>query len=355
MTASARAHLEIEGSSHIALGAARGRLLDQSLPLAFAGYSELFETLGITSGDVQRAGESSLEAVSAFNPGYAEQIQSLAATVGMAEWQVSALNARTEILSGAGVLGARECSTVAAPLRQGWGSAQTWDWHDELSEYWHTQTVRGPGLEHVGVTEQGILAKIGLNEAGLGVHLNILAHRQDAVGGVPVHILCAAVLSECRSVEEAQQLLGSAEISSSSVLTLVESGRTVMCELSPAGVFIVEQSEGPLLHTNHFLRPEPAEGERSEAYNPDSIERMELLKTRAEAPTNLHELSDVVGMLRSGPGDAQLCCLPEPGLSLGHRWRTLATVALDPSRRTAEILDGMPTEAEEKEWLSLTV
>ena len=61
---------------------------------------------------------------------------------------------------------------------------------------WHLQRVDPlPGeLAHAGLTECGMPGKIGLNAAGVAVHLNILRNDADDAGGVPVHAVLARVL-----------------------------------------------------------------------------------------------------------------------------------------------------------------
>ena len=57
---------------------------------------------------------------------------------------------------------------------------QTWDWYDAMSDGWFTWTIPFPdGRVVQTVTEFGMLAKIGVNDRGVGVMLNMLHHRND--------------------------------------------------------------------------------------------------------------------------------------------------------------------------------
>lgn len=62
-----------------------------------------------------------------------------------------------------------------------------WDWAADFSTLWHFNDVGSvPGqYRHVGIAEFGMLGKIGLNEAGVGVLLNILKHAGDEAGECP--------------------------------------------------------------------------------------------------------------------------------------------------------------------------
>ena len=75
---------------------------------------------------------------------------------------------------------------------------QTWDWHNELAEGWMVWTIEHPDGRRVEtLTEAGIVGKIGMNDRGVAVLLNILGHRDDGPPvGVPVHVLCRSVLDQ---------------------------------------------------------------------------------------------------------------------------------------------------------------
>lgn len=152
----------------------------------------------------------------------------------------------------------------------------------------------------VGLTEHGILGKIGINSAGLALHFNILGHRRDGVGGVPMHVLAAVVLEEAGSVAEAVEIVRGAPIASSGSFALFDTTEAVLLDLSPEGVFAVETDRGTLVRTNHFLSPTPAAGEKTWLYQPDSGERYDLIRRRL-TPTALPQSPDeLVALLVSG-------------------------------------------------------
>src|SRR5699024_1060391 len=134
-------------------------------------------------------------------------------------------------------------------------------WYARFTDCWHLHRVEPLAGEvaHAGFTEYGMPGKIGLNAAGIGVHLNILRHRDDRAGGVPVHSVLARVLSEATSVEDGIDLIRSAPTTSSSVLTLSSADRVAMVEVAPGRVVVLEQ-DGWVLHTNHFLAEAQQDG-----------------------------------------------------------------------------------------------
>lgn len=335
-------------------GRRRGELLSADLPAAFDVYLRLFRTVGVSEQTVRGDAERITDIVNAWDSRFVEEIEGIAVGAGLETWQVAALNARTEILSQA--LGTRpgECSTLAhTPSAGAPFGIQTWDWHVEMDPFWHLQDVRGPRYGHVGLTEHGILGKIGMNSAGLGVFFNILGHRDDAPAGVPMHVLAAAVLGNTGSVEEAIDLVRSAPIASSGALTLVDPNTGVCAELSPAGVAVLAPRGGYLPHTNHFLDTGNEPFEKPGLYDPDSQQRLALIESRLTeypAPTQADQLAE---LLCSQPGQPQLCCVPAPDAPFGRRWATLATILLEPHLRRARVLAGTPLQARDGHWETL--
>ena len=349
-----RRFIELDDPRPHGRGVARGRALRDELAASLGVYLRLFRVGGVEEREVRSRALRLMDAIDAWRPRYAEEIEGVAAGAGLETWQAAALNGRTEILAGTRV--AAECSTIAFDPRAAGAApfgAQTWDWHEELDPYWHVQQVRGPRYAYAGLAECGVLAKIGMNSAGLGVFLNILGHRDDAATGVPVHVVAAAVLAEAGTVEEAVELVETAPVSASTALTLIDPDAVACAELSPVGVATLRPRDGFLLHTNHFLHPLGAEREKPGVYDPDSQQRHALITARTGRDGAPADPTRLLEHLRSGPGEPPLCCAPEPGAVFGERWATLATIVLEPAHRRVRILAGTPLDAGRRPWIEL--
>jgi len=335
-------------------GRERGLAIRDSLADGIVIYLELFAATGISRADVVAGAELAVRATEAWSPALAAEMRGTADGAGVPLWQVAALNARTEILSGARGAKPGECSTIVNASSRPVG-AQTWDWHDELRGYWHLQRVTGTQRSFVGLTEHGILGKIGMNDAGIGVLFNILGHQSDRADGVPVHLVSARVLAEASTLDEAIAILSEAPVSTSSAITVLSPDGAVIVELSPVGAKVVRAVDGVLLHTNHFLNADLATGEKPGLYDPDSQLRLGMLEKRVAAKALPLAAEGLVDYLVSGPDDvAQLCCIPEPGATLGDRWATLATVTLDATSRTMTVSAGSPAEVTADSVIRLT-
>ncbi|MEU5090025.1 C45 family peptidase [Streptomyces sp. NPDC021356] len=351
-----RRHVKAVAAGPHERGAARGEQLRGTLPAAIDVYDRLFALGGITPAGVRADAERALDTIDAFRSGARAEIEGIARGAHVEPWRVAALNARTEILARSSTVPPGECTTVVRRVAGGGGreprtfGVQTWDWHVELSALWHTVEVRGGRHDVVGLTEDGILGKIGVNSAGLALHFNILGHVRDGVGGVPVHVLAAVVLEEAGSVAEAVEIVRGAPVASSGSFALFDGTDAVLLDLSPVGVFAVEPEDGTFLRTNHFLTPVPAAGEKTWLYQPDSGERRDFVRARLARRGAPDTLDDLTGFLVTGDGEPPVTCLPDLAAPLGRRWASLATVALEPAARTARILDGTPADIGSRDW-----
>jgi isopenicillin-N N-acyltransferase-like protein len=304
----------------------------------WAGYERLF------SEHPRDFAEATLERIDNWAPRLAAEIEGIAAGAGLETWQVAALNARTEILAR----GRGECSTFVCLPR----TIQTWDWHEHLDDVtfvWELEPR--PGHTVRTFTEYGIVGKIGINGAGLGLHLNILHHASDGEGvGVPIHVVARRILDEASSVDEAAEIARSADVCASTVMTAVDRTSAACLELCPDGLAEIRPEDGVLLHTNHFLDPRLAQGEDTHEEDPGSWDRLERLQQRVgelRAARDHVELAEA--MLHH---DAPICCHPEDGAPFGDRYATLAMISFDLDARLMHVRAGGPCAAG-AEWITV--
>jgi isopenicillin-N N-acyltransferase-like protein len=255
-----------------------------------------------------------------------DEIAGIAAGAGVDCRELLAVNARTELIASRSV---DECSVVGA----GGLLAQNWDWHPDLQESTLVWIVHEHGRWFATVTEAGILAKIGLNDAGLGVCLNLLASSADGgLEGVPIHLLLRRVLS-CRSVDEAVELLTSARVSASSAVTVATPGDVASVELSPGGANVLRGSTGA--HTNHFLEPPRAGRDVGLEESPSTEARLEVIQRLP-----------LLEALRSHEGHPKgVCRHVDESEPWEERTATLASVIMDLAAGRLHVAAGQPCTA----------
>lgn len=331
-----------EESDPDARGRAFGAALRPTLHRTFAGYTEIFGLWGASGAQVREWGERAFVETVAWAPALGAEIAGIAAGSGLERWQVGALNGRTELLAALAATGDGECSTsVVLPAdRSAPRTVQTWDWHDTLRAGMVLWSVQGRVWTF---TEAGIVGKIGVNSAGLGIHFNVLRHAGDSADiGVPVHVVARRILDEAATLDEATDIARSARLSASTLITVVTSDGVRGLELSPAGVGVVDASDGVYAHTNHFLDTELAHGDRVLAGESTTIERLGWLHSHA-AGLGAADRGDRATALRAHTADgAAVCAHPDPALPAHERWETLATISLDVIGRRMAVHEGGP-------------
>ncbi|MFC4907025.1 C45 family autoproteolytic acyltransferase/hydolase [Actinomadura gamaensis] len=338
-----------------ARGAHLGRSLGPEVRATWDAYARLFSDLGLADGLVRDVGARALDAVAAWAPGLAEEILGIAEGAALEPWQAAALNARSEVLGHVRQPLPGECSTAAYSPPDGTAprTVQTWDWYESMDGVkliW--QYSPAPGRTVKTFTEYGILAKIGVSDAGLGVHFNLLQHERDGgTGGVPVHLVARRVLDEAATLDEAEEIARSATVTASVALTVVTRQGARCLELSPAGLAVVPaRPDGLSLHTNHFLDATLARGERLGPTDPDTYARHAALTDRAEALKSQTATIRAVALLQHREQGAALCCHPVPDAPDEPRWQTLITITLDPARGALAFHDGTPCTVTPHSW-----
>lgn len=123
------------------------------------------------------------------------------------------------------------------------------------------------------ITEAGIIGKIGLNTAGVGICLNAIRARGVDYGRLPVHLAMRAVLESTSRVEAIQRLEKSGVAAAVHFLIGDKSGSTSL-EASHKDLVKLEMQSGRICHSNHFIA-DHTEGVFDTVFSQDSLERID--------------------------------------------------------------------------------
>lgn len=323
-------------------------------------YRDFYRSVGIPDETVEDIADRCRSALLEWSPALQEELDALAAGAEEATGDrcdpqaVMTVCARTEILATLDTSEQGECSTAVVLPENGRAprSMQTWDWHEFLVPASLVLTyTTAAGVRVKTFTEFGAPAKIGVNDAGVGVHFNILHHASDhSDGGVPVHAIARRILEEAHSVDDAVEIARSASVSASTVLTVVSAEPAAACiELCPAGTAVVTpvarlDGEAILFHTNHFLNEELAAGERTPDVSTTYARLDHLGSVLAASAGDLGPSEFATALCGADGADAPICMTPDLALPQADQWSTLLTVGLDVSEGTMEYFSGDPTE-----------
>ncbi|WP_062267533.1 C45 family autoproteolytic acyltransferase/hydolase [Endozoicomonas arenosclerae] len=208
-----------------------------------------------------------MQKVLSFRPHYKEEMDAIAAAAGVEPFWIYCINARSELMSSP-----VECSSVAFP-KQGL-VGQNWDWAQALEGNLALAEIElENGHRFLTMTEPGMLAKIGMNSAGLGVCLNILPASQKLTG-LPVHILLRALL-ESQTLQEARSLIEEHGAGKASHVMVADEHETLAVELAPDQPWFQSTDQAVYLHTNHYLQPGQAQPTASKPCTETRLKRLQ--------------------------------------------------------------------------------
>jgi isopenicillin-N N-acyltransferase-like protein len=338
---------------------------------------------------VRRAAAAFEAPIAAFRPAYLDEMRGIAEGSGLDLPDVLAINTRTEVMYAAkgrqAPLAARatdratdrqaplahrvpaECSAFAvvpAPRAPGQPVSallgQNWDWLLHSARTLVVLEVRqDDGPDFVTVVEAGLLAKAGLNAAGLGLVTNALVTDADVgTAGLPYHVLLRAIL-DCATVTEAFNVL-QAGIRSSSANYLIAhaSGAALNVEAAPGDftrLYLQFPDQGLLLHTNHFLSSRLHPVDVSLWAMPSSAVRLQRLGAGATGSATLDDFRLLLADHADYP--YSICSHPDPGDHPLEQGATIASILMDLNARRVWLAAGNPCQTPYAEldlsWLTV--
>jgi isopenicillin-N N-acyltransferase like protein len=321
---------------------------------------------------VRRAAAAFEAPIAAFRPAYLDEMRGIAEGAGLDLADVLAINTRTEVMYAAKARQAplaapaadrrallahqvpAECSAFAvvpAPRAPGEPAStllgQNWDWLLHSARTLVILEVRqDDGPDFVTVVEAGLLAKVGLNAAGLGLVTNALVTDADVgTPALPYHVLLRAVL-DCVTVTEAFNVLQAGTRSSSANYLIAHgSGAALNVEAAPGDLtrlYLQFPDQGLFLHTNHFLSPRLHPVDLSLWAMPSSAVRLQRLRAGATGSATLDDFRLLLADHADYPHS--ICSHPDPDDHPLEQGATIASVLMDLTARRAWLAAGNPCQ-----------
>jgi isopenicillin-N N-acyltransferase-like protein len=311
---------------------------------------------------VRRAAAGFEAPVAAFRPAYLDEMRGLADGAGLDLADVLAINVRTEVMYAAKARQAplatrvpqppAECSAFAVvPVPGGPATTllgQNWDWLLHSAQTLIVLEARpDDGPDFVTVVEAGLLAKAGLNSAGLGLVTNALVTDADiGAPGIPYHVLLRAIL-DCATVTEALNVLQAGTRSSSANdLIAHASGAALDVEAAPGDftrLYPQFPGHGLLLHTNHFLSPRLSPVQDVSLWAiPSSAVRLQRLLAGAPTAATLDDFRTLLADHADYPHS--ICSHPDPDDHPLEQGATIASVLMDLNARRLWVAAGHPCQ-----------
>lgn len=245
-----------------AYGAAAAPLIAANVRL----YLQRFrDQAGLDATAVRAAGAEFRRASAELLPRVAAMLDAVAEGAGANAEELYAINGRTELIYGAPRDADGGCTSIGVLDTHTTSGhtllAQNWDWHPAQREAMIVLRTRDEhGFEVITLAEAGMLAKAGLNSAGLGVCLNMLGSDRDGPGAglVPYHVLLRGVM-EADYLGAALRVAARTPRGASLNILLGQAGKpgeyggeVIDVEVVPGDIGWLHPVGGYLTHANHI-------------------------------------------------------------------------------------------------------
>lgn len=310
---------------------------------------------GLEAERVSELAHLYLPTIGDFDAGFVEEMEGIAKGADVPMAHIVLLNARTELLKMAGNPALRAalesqrgedgCSTVIVqPHRSADGAlihAHNWDWKASCADTCVVLRIRrDDGPDILTFTEAGGLARFGFNSAGIAITGNYLECERDYTQmGVPLALLRRKVLDQ-DNPSPAFGVVYATRKSASNNLAVSHAPTGVVHDLecAPDETFVVEPSDGLLIHTNHWLSP-IALGKIRETGIPDSPDSF-FREQRARlllAECAKIGVEDVRRVLLDDAGTPLSICVPPRASNLTGTTATVASLIMRPASGEMEL------------------
>lgn len=258
--------IEVSGTPRNA-GLQYGRKAADRIHRSIAIYRRLFAAKGIDWEQARGAAPRFAARIDRVYPRIAEEMRAIAQGADVPFEDIVAINARTELLhecfgktreSAEDIDGCTGAVVLPGTTREGHMiHAQNWDWRDECVESSIVLKMVpdvGPSMLIFG--EAGVMACVGLNNAGLAVTTNHLeCEGEGKREGLPNPVVRRQVLAQCGLGPAIETVLKAERGSSCNFLISHREGEAVDLEATPDQVFWLTPEDDLLVHANHFVSP----------------------------------------------------------------------------------------------------
>lgn len=332
----------------IQIGYTHGSKASLQISRSIAFYADLFQE----SAHLDWAGVSKLAldfqpSIEKQWPDYLEEMRGVAEGAAVDLPSIIALNVRTEITFG---LFSDGCTALSwrPPNTNTSYLAQNWDWMTPQQQNLIILNIQQTGKPAIKmVTEAGLIGKIGLNSAGVGVCLNAIKAAGVSKERIPCHLGLRKVLDSW-SCEEAVQALEKTGVASSCHMLVADPTGGIGLEWSSIDCVKVHMNDkGQVFHTNHYLLPH-AKGVHDTNWLKDSnfrVKRIEELCGKLDgggAATG----AQIASLFTDEKNAPNSICREQTGDS---KTGTLFNIVMElgGSKPRARVVLGRPTEPEE--------
>ena len=295
------------------------------------------KTMAVSRRSALETAAACIPLAQAYAADMVEELRGMAFSSGVSLEELMLLQIRNQLQPD----GDAGCTSFAAPSADATIVGQNWD-NDPALDPFTVVLVRRPAGKPalMNVTQAGLIAYIGLNEAGLGVCMNTLPAPSRPLG-VP-HYFTVRGIYEADSLEGAVEAVRRAQRAIPANLMLSTPQGPADLEITLDDVYVLrDRGDGVVLHTNHCLHPDLVPVNEHFPELIQSGPRLERIGDLLRAAGDLDQMKEA---LRDHQGHPHSICRhpndhPENGF-----WVSVLSVLIEAEAGCMHISRGNPCE-----------
>lgn len=234
-----------------------------------------------------------------------DEIKGIAEGSGCDLEEILAVNVRSELLFLLKTKGEeqRTSCTVLAATPEATSEkktllAENWDWYNHTRDQCIILKIKQPGRPHIiQLVEAGLIAKTGMNSAGIGLCTNAFICDNWRLG-VPFHVILRGVLNAESMAAAVGAVTKPHRASAGNYLIGHTEGMVINIEAAPDDINIIYPESGTIVHTNHFLGNNPKINDLIPSLWPYSITRYARASSLFNAERGRINIETIKSVLR---------------------------------------------------------
>lgn len=218
-------------------------------------YKETFkEKANLDWIDAKRRAEKYVPWIEKYDSEILEEMIGISKGSGCELLDIVCLNARSEI-----ILHPDGCTSIvflsSVNSKKNTLLGQNWDWGNKFKDGVILLDIdQSPKPRILMATEAGIVGKIGMNNSGIGVCLNLLG-TSEFQEGVPIHVVLRGILNSSNISQAIGQATRLRRGTSANFLIGYGKGEAINLEMTSGDYDVIYPTKGYFAHANHFIGP----------------------------------------------------------------------------------------------------
>ncbi|WP_298869348.1 C45 family peptidase [uncultured Gimesia sp.] len=275
-----------------------------------------------------------------YSPDSIEELQGIAEAADVPFWKLMLLQIRNQFTAEPD----SGCTSLSLPANAERGAivAQNWDNDPALDPFTIVLTRRPVGKPALmNLTQVGLIAYVGFNEAGVGACLNSLPAPSRPLG-VP-HYFTLRELYEASTLDEAVNAIQRAERAIPANIMLTTPEGPANLEVFIDDVRVLRPAETSwITHTNHCLHPDFCEYNEQFPELIGSHPRKVRIDALLDAGTSEFSLEEIKTALRDHQGHPRSICRHDNDDESTGFWKTVFSVIIETEQNRMHVSRGTP-------------